>query len=140
MSHDHSHDGSGNMLLFAVLLTLGYAAVEADVGLWAGSLALAVFVGAVNVKDFFQFEQGFTLSIPESKKPDLSIAGRYGYLAAYNLIYVLPLALIVLFFTRTLSAIKQTEREGRLLKLMSLVMMLELGVTWFAARLTRTKS
>jgi cobalt-zinc-cadmium efflux system protein len=42
MSHDqdHTHGGSGNMLLFAVLLTLGYAAVEAGVGLWAGSLAL----------------------------------------------------------------------------------------------------
>ena len=33
--------------------------------------ALAVFVGAVNVKDFFRFEQGLTLSIPESKKPDI---------------------------------------------------------------------
>ena len=177
--------------------------------------ALAVFVGAVNVKDFFLFEKGLTLSIPESKKPDifrrarailgadslpamlaatiflaiaanfyellctagfpmvytrlltladLSAAGRYGYLAAYNLIYVVPLALIVAFFARSLGARKLTEREGRLLKLMSGVMMLELGallllapervsqvgiafglmavaagVTWIAARLTREK-
>ena len=177
--------------------------------------ALALFVGAVNVKDFFLFEKGITLSIPESKKPDifqrarailnakslptmltatiflaiaanfyellcttgfpmvytrlltladLSAVGRYGYLAAYNLVYVLPLALIVILFARTLGALKLTEREGRLLKLMSGVMMLELGtllllapervsqvgiafglmavavgVTWFAARLTRTK-
>ena len=43
--HDHSHGGSGNMLLFAVLLTLGYAAVEAGVGLWAGSLALVADTG-----------------------------------------------------------------------------------------------
>lgn len=177
--------------------------------------ALALFVGVVNVKDFFLFEKGITLSIPESKKPDifrrartilaaenlpamlaatiflavaanfyellctvgfpmvytrlltladLSAVGRYGYLAAYNLIYVLPLALIVILFARTLGARKLTEREGRLLKLMSGVMMLELGtllllapervsqagiafglmavavgVTWLAARLTRTK-
>ena len=177
--------------------------------------ALAVFVGAVNVKDFFMFEKGLTLSIPESKKPDifrrarnilnaeslpamlaatiflavaanfyellctvgfpmvytrlltladLSAVGRYGYLAAYNLVYVLPLALIVILFARTLGARKLTEREGRLLKLMSGVMMLELGtllllapervsqvgiafglmavavgVTWLAAHLTRTK-
>jgi len=33
--------------------------------------ALAVFVGVVNVKDFFLFEKGVTLSIPESKKPDI---------------------------------------------------------------------
>jgi len=177
--------------------------------------ALAVLIGAVNVKDFFLFEQGFTLSIPESKKPglfrrsrailnadslpamlaatiflaiaanfyellctagfpmvytrlltlaDLSHAARYGYLAAYNLIYVLPLALIVAVFARSLGARKLTEREGRLLKLMSGVMMLELGallllapdyisqigiafglmavavgITWIAARLTKPR-
>jgi hypothetical protein len=140
--------------------------------------ALAVFVGVVNVKDFFAFEKGLTLSIPESKKPDifrrtrgilgaenlpamlaataflaiaanfyellctagfpmvytrlltladLSPAARYGYLAAYNAIYVLPLATIVVVFARSLGARKLSEREGRLLKLMSGTMMLELG-------------
>ncbi|MFA6014356.1 MAG: hypothetical protein WC742_04750 [Gallionellaceae bacterium] len=140
--------------------------------------ALAVFVGALNMKDFFMFEKGMTLSIPESKKPDifrrarailgagnmtamfaatvflaisanfyellctagfpmvytrlltladLTPAARYGYLAAYNVIYVLPLTLIVFVFARSLGARKLTEREGRLLKLMSGVMMLELG-------------
>jgi hypothetical protein len=177
---------------------------------------LAVFVGLVNVKDFFLFEKGLTLSIPESKKPDifrrarailnaenlpamlgatlflaiaanfyellctagfpmvytrlltladLPVAARYGYLAAYNLIYVVPLALIVVVFARTLGARKLTEREGRLLKLMSGLMMLGLGalllfapqlvsrvgiafglmavavgLTWLAARLTREPS
>ncbi|MFN3594939.1 MAG: hypothetical protein ACK4TK_09690 [Thiobacillaceae bacterium] len=177
--------------------------------------ALAVFVGVVNVKDFFLFHQGFTLSIPEAKKPDLfrrarailnaenlpamlaatlflavaanfyellctagfpmvytrvltlsdlSTAQRYLYLTAYNLIYVLPLAAIVVVFARTLGARKLSEREGRLLKLMSGLMMLGLGalllvapqlisrvgvafgllavavgLTWLAARLTRTR-
>jgi hypothetical protein len=32
---------------------------------------LAVVVGAVNVKDFFLFGRGVSLSIPESKKPDI---------------------------------------------------------------------
>lgn len=177
--------------------------------------ALAVFVGAVNVKDFFWFEKGVTLSIPESKKPDifrrarsilaaeslpamlaativLAIAAnfyellctagfpmvytrlltladlppgtRYAWLAAYNLVYVLPLAAIVVVFARTLGARKLTEREGRLLKLLSGLMMLQLGgllliapervsqlgiafglmavavaVTWVAARLTQAR-
>ena len=175
--------------------------------------ALAVFVGVVNVKDFFWFEQGLSLSIPESKKSDLfrrarlilnaeslpamiaataflavaanfyellctagfpmvytrlltladlSASGRYAWLAIYNLIYVLPLAAIVVVFARTLGARKLTAREGRLLKLLSGLMMLELGAllllapekvsqagiafglmavavlaTWVAARLTR---
>jgi uncharacterized membrane protein HdeD (DUF308 family) len=93
---------------------------------------------------------------------DLSTAARYGYLAVYNLIYVIPLGLIVLVFARSLGARKLSEREGRLLKLMSGIMMLELGtlllfapnlisqvgiafglvvvaigITWIAARLTR---
>ncbi len=140
---------------------------------------LAMIVGVVNIKDFFAFGQGLTLSIPESRKPDiyrrarvvlnaenlpamlgatillaiaanfyellctagfpmvytrlltlsdLSPGARYGYLAFYNLIYVLPLALIVFVFVRTLGARKLTEREGRLLKLLSGVMMLELGL------------
>jgi hypothetical protein len=75
---------------------------------------------------------------------------------------VIPLAVIVGVFAFTLGARKLSEREGRLLKLMSGVMMLQLGmllvlapdalnrisvafaligvavsVTWLAARLTR---
>lgn len=140
---------------------------------------LAMVVGVINTKDFFAFEKGITLSIPESAKPNLylrarivlqssnltamlcatvflavtanlyellctagfpmvftriltlnepSETARYAYLALYNLIYVVPLALIVLAFVGTLSRHKLTEREGRLLKLMSGVMMLELGI------------
>ncbi len=139
---------------------------------------LAVFVGFLNIKDFFHSGVGPSLSIPESKKSDifrraravlnaenpvamlaataflavaanfyellctagfpmvytrlltladLTVAGRYFYLAAYNLIYVLPLTAIVIFFAHTLGARKLTEREGRLLKLMSGLMMLGLG-------------
>jgi hypothetical protein len=194
--------------VFQIFGHLGWVTVAAG--------ALAVFVGAVNVKDFFWSDKGISLSIPESKKPDifrrarailaaehlpamlaattflavaanfyellctagfpmvytrvltladLSPAGRYAYLAAYNLIYVLPLAAIVVVFARTLGARKLTEREGRLLKLMSGLMMLGLGallliapelisqvgiafglmavavvITWLAARLTRERS
>ncbi|MFZ1539220.1 MAG: hypothetical protein WAT23_17790, partial [Chromatiaceae bacterium] len=175
--------------------------------------ALAVLVGTLNIKDFFLFDQGPSLSIPESKKPDifrrarailsadnlpamvaatvllalaanfyellctagfpmvytrlltladLTPAGRFAYLAAYNLIYVMPLGLIVILFARNLGARKLSEREGRLLKLLSGIMMLglgallllapgllsqvgsafllmaiALGITWLAARLTR---
>jgi len=181
------------------------------VTLAAGAVALAI--GLVNVKDFFFFGRGVSLSIPESRKPaiyqrarailaagnvpamlaatvllaaavnvyellctagfpmvytrlltlqDLGPAEHYLYLALYNLVYVIPLAVIVGVFAFTLGARKLTEREGRLLKLMSGVMMLQLGmllvwapnwlnrlgvafvliavavgVTWLAARRTR---
>lgn len=55
-------------------------------------------------------------------------SSRYGWLALYNLIYVTPMFLIVLAFVGTLSAHKLSEREGRLLKLLSGTMMFELGL------------
>lgn len=181
------------------------------VTLAAGLLALVI--GAVNVKDFFWFRRGVSLSIPESRKPalyerarailaagsvpamlaatvllavavnfyellctagfpmvytrlltlqDLGPAEHYLYLGLYNLVYVIPLAVIVGLFAFTLGARKLSEREGRLLKLLSGLMMLQLGallvlapnalnhlgvalvmiavavgMTWTAARLTR---
>ncbi len=141
---------------------------------------LAIVGGALNIKDFFAFGKGISLSIPEAAKPGiyrrmrailhaqrlpatlaatiilalganfyelLCTAGfpmlytrlltlsaapsatRYAWLALYNLIYILPLALIVLISLTTLSAHKLTAREGRLLKLMSGIMMFELGLT-----------
>jgi len=177
---------------------------------------LALVMGAVNIKDFFAFRQGVTLSIPEARKADIFRRGRgiltagslpamlaatvllamaanfyellctagfpmvytrlltlyepsparhYLYLALYNAIYVLPLLAIVLAFVATMGARKLSEREGRLLKLLSGVMMLGLGVlllvaperlghlgvafgqlagagglTWLAARLTRQQA
>ncbi len=145
---------------------------------------LAIFIALVNIKDFFAFKQGLTLSIPESRLPDLYRRGRailaagnlpamlaatlllagaanlyellctagfpmaytrvltlnnleptgyYLYLALYNLIYVIPLLVIVLAVTYALGRRQLSERQGRLLKLMSGVMMLELGLLLLAA-------
>jgi hypothetical protein len=51
----------------------------------------------------------------------------YLYLALYNAVYVLPLALIVAAFILTLGSRKMSAREGRALKLLSGLMMLGLG-------------
>lgn len=180
----------------------------------AAAGGMALLIGLVNVKDFFAFRRGLTLSIPETRKADIFQRGRrilaagslpamlattlllaiaanfyellctagfpmvyarlltlhapdparhYLYLALYNFVYVLPLLLIVLAFVRTMGARKLSEREGRLLKLLSGLMMLGLGLllllaparlnhlgmalgllagaaalTWLAARLTRS--
>jgi glutaredoxin len=145
--------------------------------------AIAVAIGALNVKDYFRFHQGPSLAIPESAKPglfrrmrglvsadhlgamllgtvalalaansyellctagfpmvytraltlnDLPPAAYYGYLAFYNLVYVLPLLAIVLVFTFTLGARKLSEAQGRVLKLLSGLMMLGLGLVMLA--------
>ena len=58
---------------------------------------------------------------------DLSRPAHYAYLALYNLVYVLPLLTIVLLYVHTLGSRKLGETEGRILKLVSGLMMLGLG-------------
>lgn len=58
---------------------------------------------------------------------ELSSGAYYGYLGLYNVIYVLPMLAIVIAFVVTLGGRKLSEREGRILKLLSGLMMLGLG-------------
>jgi len=146
--------------------------------------AIAVTMALINIKDYFWFRKGISLSIPESSKPniyerarrlinaasmpsmllstailaaaansyellctagfpmvytrvltmsDLAATRYYGYLVLYNLVYVLPLLVIVFAFAWTLGSWKLSERQGRLLKLLAGLMMLELGVVLLAA-------
>ena len=147
------------------------------VTLLAGLVALVI--GAFNIKDYFLFHKGLSLSIPEKVKPglyhrvrglvksanylsllggtallaiaansyellctagfpmvftriltlqELPIWQYYTYLALYNVIYVIPLLIIVIFFAVTLGAHQLTERQGRCLKLISGVMMADMGL------------
>jgi len=140
---------------------------------------LAILFSIINIKDFFWFKQGVSLSIPDSAKPklfqrvrllvnanniktmllatialalfantyellctagfpmvytrmltlsELSDASYYRYLLFYNIVYVIPLAFIVLVFVATLGGHKLQEKHGRLLKLISGNMMLLLGL------------
>lgn len=59
---------------------------------------------------------------------ELGTSGYYGYLALYNVVYVVPLLAIVGAFVWTLGSRKLSESEGRFLKLMSGTMMLGLGL------------
>jgi thiol-disulfide isomerase/thioredoxin len=58
---------------------------------------------------------------------DLPPTGYYLYLVLYNLVYVVPLLLILLVFVLTLGRRKLQEREGRTLKLFAGLMMAGLG-------------
>lgn len=143
----------------------------------AGGVAL--IIALINIKEFFFFRRGVTLTIPSESKPklyermrrllrtdslpgvlagtvvlsaaansyellctagfpmvytrvltlnELTGAGYYAYLALYNLIYVIPLSAIVVFFVFTMGSRKLTEHQGKVLKLLSGMMMLGLAV------------
>ena len=177
----------GVFVFFSGAIYFVFMAAWLNVFLWLGELRfitvlaglLAVSMGGVNVKDFFAFRQGPSLSIADEAKPklfkrmralvggeklpsllmgtialaivansyellctagfpmvytraltlnQLSTGAYYGYLALYNLIYVLPLLAIVLVFTWTLGSRKLREGEARVLKLLSGIMMMGLGL------------
>jgi hypothetical protein len=63
----------------------------------------------------------------------LSDPAHYAYLALYNTVYVLPLFIIVVVYTLTLGSRKLSKGEGRVLKLVSGLMMLGLGSALVAA-------
>lgn len=212
----------GVFVAFSGLMYFAFMAAWLNLFLLIGGLhwvtgvagVLALLMGAINVKDFVCFRQGFSLSISDSGKATIfqrarhllvadslsamlaatvvlavsanfyellctagfpmvftrlltlhggSAAQHYLYLALYNVIYVLPLLAIVIAFVRTMGARKLSEREGRLLKLLSGLMMLglgallllapeklgniglalgiplvALGITWIAAQRTRS--
>lgn len=176
----------GTFVLISGLAYFAFMAAWLNMFLIAGEMRvvtlgaglLALVIGVINVKDYFWFKEGVSLSIPESAKPGLfkrmrtiATAGSmgpmlastvllaivansyellctagfpmvytraltlgnlatwqyYAYLAAYNVIYVLPLLAIVIVFTKTMGQRKLTESEGRWLKLMSGYMMAAFG-------------
>ena len=157
-----------------LFLVMGHVAVIPTI---AG--CVSVVIAAINIKDFFLFKQGVSLTISDSAKPKLfdrmrkllrssslvsiligttvlaivanfyellctagfpmvfsriltlnklSTATYYLYLVLYNVVYVVPLFIIVLVFTFTLGSRKLSEWQGRVLKLASGTMMLGLGI------------
>lgn len=95
-----------------------------------GTVALALAANSYELLCTAGFPMVFTRVLTLST---LSAVEHYGYLILYNLIYILPLLAIVLVFTFTLGSRKLSEDQGRVLKLLSGLMMLGLGVLMLAA-------
>ena len=174
----------GTFVLFSGLVYFVFMAAWLNVFLIAGELRvitfvaglIALLVAVLNIKDYFWFKAGPSLTIPDAAKPglfkrmrevvtagnmgpmlvgtvllaivansyellctagfpmvytltltkahDLATWEYYAWLALYNVIYVIPLLIIVTVFTKTMGARKLSENEGRVLKLISGFMML----------------
>jgi thiol-disulfide isomerase/thioredoxin len=174
----------GTFVLFSGLVYFVFMAAWLNVFLIAGELRVITFIAGLvallvailNIKDYFWFKAGPSLSIPDAAKPglfkrmrevvtsgsmgpmllgtvllaivansyellctagfpmvytltltkahDLETWQYYAWLGVYNVIYVIPLLVIVTVFTKTMGARKLSEAEGRLLKLISGFMML----------------
>lgn len=91
----------------------------------AGTIALAAVANSYELLCTAGFPLVFTRVLTLN---ELATPSYYSYLALYNVVYVIPLLLIVGVFVWTLGSRKLSESEGRFLKLMSGTMMLGLGL------------
>ena len=64
---------------------------------------------------------------------NVPIIQSYLYLILYNIIYIIPLITMVVLFVVTLGRRKLSERQGRILKLFSGVMMLSFGLVMLSS-------
>jgi hypothetical protein len=90
----------------------------------AATVTLAVVANLYELLCTAGFPMVYTRTLTLSQLP---ASTHYLYLALYNLIYMVPLLLIVLLFVFTLGRHKLQAREGELLKLLSGWMMTGLG-------------
>jgi hypothetical protein len=114
--------------LFARMRTL--AAAERYPAMVVGTITLALAVNSYELLCTAGLPMAFTrvLTLRE-----LSTASYYGYLVLYNVVYIVPLLVIVGLFVWALGARKLQAHEGRTLKLLSGTMMLGLGVVLLVA-------
>ncbi|MCG9697638.1 cytochrome C biosynthesis protein [Shewanella sp. Isolate11] len=91
-----------------------------------GTVVLAILANAYELLCTAGFPMIYTSVL---SMHDLPAIERYLYLVFYNVVYVIPLAIIVIAFSATLGKRKLTEKEGQTLKLMSGIMMIGLGGT-----------
>jgi thiol-disulfide isomerase/thioredoxin len=94
--------------------------------LLAGTVMLAIAVNSYELLCTAGFPMVYTRTLTLHHLDSLSY---YLYLGLYNVVYVIPLLVIVSLFTWTLGSRKLRQSEGKSLKLLSGLMMLMLGMT-----------
>ena len=89
------------------------------------TMSLAAFANLYEFLCTAGFPMVYTRILTMEELPNLTY---YSYLLFYNVIYIIPLLLIVTVFTLSLGRNKLQEAQGKKLKLVSGMMMLYLGL------------
>jgi len=108
----------------------GLLRADSTPALLLGTVFLALAVNSYELLCTAGFPMLYTRLLTLHQLPAVNY---YLYLALYNLIYIVPLLIIVGLFTWTLGARKLQPQEGALLKLLSGTMMLGLGLVLLLA-------
>lgn len=141
-NHSHTHTNSPHRaLIIAILLTLGFAIIEALGGLWSGSLALLSDAGHVSSDSISLAISAFAAWIalkPPSHKHSYGY-GRAEVIAAWlSSVAMLLIALVVI-----VEAIRRFHHPlhiqgGAVMGIACLGLLLNLSIAWLLARRERT--
>ncbi len=119
--------------LGAIAVIMGLIKIKGQV-FFKKDVSLVTVIGTIMLAVFANFiELGCTIGLPAIYTKVLSLKNipplqTYFYIAFYNVMYVLPLATIVIIFAIMLGHIKFTDRFGNIFKLISGILMLLLGI------------
>lgn len=135
--HGHHHPGTEASLILATLLTLGFAAVEAGVGLWAGSLALVADAGHM-----FNDAAALALAAVAASLVRRPATSRHSYgfgRAEFIAALINSLALLALVIWLVFSALARLREPhgvfGEAVSLTAAVgLVINLGVAWLLGR------
>ncbi len=108
----------------------GLISAESLPALLTGTVVLATAANSYELLCTSGLPMVYTRILTLAQLPETTY---YLYIAAYNVIYMIPLTAIVVVFTATLGRRKLTEGQGRALKLLSGLMMLGLGLVLLIA-------
>lgn len=95
------------------------------VAMLGATIFLAISVNFYELLCTLGFPLIYTLRLAEANLP---LAEYYLYLFFYNVVYVIPLFIILFVFTFTIGKMKLTELQGKKLKLISGIMIFSFGV------------
>jgi thiol-disulfide isomerase/thioredoxin len=98
-------------------------------GVLGGTIFLAITVNLYELVCTLGFPLVYTSRLTAEHLPTVTY---YMYILFYNIVYVIPLIVIVLVFAFTLGAMKLSEWRGRQLKLFSGGMLLSMGIVLIA--------
>jgi len=103
----------------------GLLNTDSMLGVLIATVGLALFANMYEFLCTAGFPMVYTRILTLTGMPEWKY---YVYLLSYNLIYILPLLVIVILFSWTMGGRKLQESDGRNLKLISGVMMMSLGM------------
>ena len=133
VQHSHHHSDAGPRLVWALLLTLGFAAVEAGAGFWSGSLALLGDAGHMLTDSASLGLAAFAAWLarrPPSRRHTYGL-GRVETLAALLNVLLMVLVVVAISVAAINRLLEPAKINGEAVTLVAIIgLCINIGVAW----------